>query len=194
VSSGSHRGANQPSNCRCKGGLDSRWALIRYDADILSAGLDGVFCGLNPAISATISGHNFSNPSNRFWEVMHLAGFTHVRLRPENERRLLEFGYGLTAAVGRPTHQAIEVLPEEFERCRSELETKLRRFAPRAIAFLGKRALSTMIHEPNLNWGKQPNDFAGISTWVLPNTSGLNRGFPLPALVKAFSEFRRSLA
>ena len=59
-----------------------------------------IFCGLNPAASAAGSGHNFSHRNNRFWTVLQLAGFTDVRLRPQDERRLLEYGCGITAVVG----------------------------------------------------------------------------------------------
>jgi TDG/mug DNA glycosylase family protein len=60
--------------------------LVTYEPDILERGLDVIFCGLNPALSAAVAGHNFSHRNNRFWAVLHLAGFTDVRLHPENER------------------------------------------------------------------------------------------------------------
>ncbi len=113
---------------------------MKYESDILATGLDVIFCGLNPAASAAAAGHNFSNPSNRFWNVLHLAGFTTVRLRPEEERRLLEFGCGITAVVSRPTRQANEVQADEFRQARSGFEAKMRCYAPRSIAFLGKRS------------------------------------------------------
>lgn len=78
--------------------------LMSYEVDILARGLDVIFCGLNPASSAAIAGHNFSNGTNRFWAVLHLAGFTDVRLQPQEERRLLEYGCGITAVVLRPTY------------------------------------------------------------------------------------------
>ena len=153
-----------------------------------------IFCGLNPASSAVIAGHNFSNRSNRFWPVLHLAGFTDVRLQPQDERRLLEYGCGITAIVRRPTRKAAEVSPKEFKRARTGFEAKMRRYAPRSIAFLGKRALSIMIGQPVLEWGRQPLAFAGTMAWVLPNPSGLNRSFTLDALVRAYSELRNELA
>jgi TDG/mug DNA glycosylase family protein len=167
--------------------------LIRYEPDILGRGLDVIFCGLNPAASAAAAGHNFSNRSNRFWTVLHLAGFTDVRLQPQDERRMLEYGCGITAVVGRPTKRADEVLPEEFLKARLEFETKIRRYAPRSIAFLGKRALSTMVGKPYVEWGQHVTEFAGTMAWVLPNPSGLNRSFSLDALVAAYSEFRTAL-
>jgi double-stranded uracil-DNA glycosylase len=104
--------------------------------DVLARGLDVIFCGLNPASTAAIDGHN-----NRFWPALHLAGFTDVCLRPEDERRLLEYGCGITAVVERPTQSAAEVPPEEFRQAPAGFEAKMRHHAPRAIAFLGKRAL-----------------------------------------------------
>ncbi len=60
--------------------------------DILASNLRAIFCGINPATSAEASGHNFSSPTNRFWNVLYLAGFTDVRLDARDERRLLDYG------------------------------------------------------------------------------------------------------
>lgn len=167
--------------------------MSNHDSDILSSGLDVVFCGLNPAISAVVDGHNFSHRSNRFWPVLHLAGFTDVLLQPRDEGRLLEYGCGITAVVNRPTKSADEVSSEEFRLARRGFEAKMRRFAPRVVAFLGKRALAAMIGRSDLGWGLYPEGFADAMAWVLPNPSGLNRGFTLDALVDAYAELRHAL-
>jgi double-stranded uracil-DNA glycosylase len=164
-----------------------------YEPEILTEGLDVIFCGLNPAASAAAACHNFSDPSNRFWRVLHLAGFTDSRLRPEDERYLLGHGYGITAVVRRPTRSAGEVSRKEFKEARPVFEAKMRRYAPRSIAFLGKRGYLAMLELPDVEWGRQPMAFAGTMAWVLPNTSGLNRGFTLDALVEAYAELRREL-
>ena len=122
-----------------------------------------------------------------------LAGFTDVRLQPHDERRLLEYGCGITAVVCRPTRRADEVSPEEFKAARIGFEAKMRSYAPRSIAFLGKRALSAMLGLPKVEWGQFPTGFAGTKAWILPNPSGLNRVFTLDALVEAYSELRRQL-
>ncbi len=70
----------------------------------------------------------------------------------------------------------------------------MRQYAPRAIAFLGKRALSAMTGRPDLDWGRLPAEFAGTMAWVLPNPSGLNRAFTRDALVSAYSALRVALA
>jgi len=167
--------------------------LIDYKPDVLARGLDAIFCGINPAASAAQAGHNFSNPSNRFWTVLHLSGFTDVRLQPEDEMRLLEYGCGITAVVRRATNRASDVAAEEFRKARPGFEAKMRRYAPRSIAFLGKRAFSMMTDEQNVAWGRHSAMFAGTMAWILPNPSGLNRGFTLAALVSSYSELRAAL-
>jgi TDG/mug DNA glycosylase family protein len=41
-----------------------------------------IFCGINPASSAAAAGHHFLSPTNRFWRVLHLAGFTPSSIGP----------------------------------------------------------------------------------------------------------------
>jgi TDG/mug DNA glycosylase family protein len=167
--------------------------LITYEPDILTRGLDVVFCGLNPAASAVAAGHNFSSRSNRFWKVLHRVIFTDVPLQAHEERRLLDYGCGINAVVGRPTQRADEVSLEEFKAARAEFKAKIRRYAPRSIAFLGKRAVSATIGQPVLDWGRFLRKFAGTTAWILPNPSGLNRNFTLDALVAAYTELRTTL-
>jgi TDG/mug DNA glycosylase family protein len=165
----------------------------KYDSDVLAEGLDVVFCGINPASSAVADGHNFSNTSNRFWTALHQAGFTDTRLRAEDEQQLLQYRCGITAVVARATPKASDVGLDEFRRARPAFEAKMRRYRPRVIAFLGKRALSAMLSTSDIEWGRQPLDFADATAWVLPNPSGLNRGFPLDALVRAYAELHSAV-
>jgi double-stranded uracil-DNA glycosylase len=164
-----------------------------YDPDVLAEGLDVVFCGINPASTAAADGHNFSNRSNRFWTVLHLAGFTDTRLRPEDEHELLRYRCGITAVVERPTAKAAEVTRAEFRDARTLFEAKMRRYRPAVLAFLGKRALSAMLAAPDIAWGRQQSDFAGSTAWVLPNPSGLNRGYTLDDLVQAYAELHAAV-
>lgn len=163
------------------------------EAGILAPALDVLFCGLNPPPSVAAGGHSFASASNRFWQVLHLSGFTPRRLDPTEERQLLEYGCGITAAVHRPTRRGADVHSREFQVARPDLEATVRQYRPRAIAFLGKRAITAMLGGPEIRWGLQPSPFAGVMAWVLPNPSGLNRAFGLDALVRAFSELREAV-
>jgi TDG/mug DNA glycosylase family protein len=173
--------------------MDGGPAVAGYEPDVLAEGLNVVFCGLNPASSAVADGHNFSNGSNRFWSVLYQSGFTDVRLRPAEDRRLLEYGCGITTIVRRPTRRAEEIAAEEFGQARPALEAKMKHYAPRSIAFLGKRGFAHMIGQQNVPWGRYPEPFAGAMIWILPNPSGLNRSFTLDDLVKAYAELHKAL-
>jgi TDG/mug DNA glycosylase family protein len=158
--------------------------------DILGRNLSVVFCGLNPGRTAAVAGHHFFNRSNRFWRVLHLAGFTPVQIAPQDDRSILKYGYGLTTAVARPTRSAAEVSRDEFASSAQTLERKLAALKPRAVAFLGKAAYAAITKAPRVEWGRQSAPFAGAQVWVLPNPSGLNRNFQLDALVAAYREMR----
>jgi double-stranded uracil-DNA glycosylase len=158
--------------------------------DIIAKDLQVIFCGINPGMTAAISGHHFSSGSNRFWRVLHLAGFTPMQIRPEDDRTILKFGCGLTTAVARATRRADELSADEFVLARAALSRKIRRFAPLAVAFLGKAAYSAITRQPLVHWGQQASPFAGAAAWVVPNPSGLNRSFRTADLVKAYREMR----
>ncbi|MGY5801215.1 G/U mismatch-specific DNA glycosylase [Rhizobium sp. LEGMi12c] len=159
-------------------------------AEILAPHLSVVFCGLNPALTAHRDGHNFSNRSNRFWRVLHLAGFTPRLLRAEEEREMLQYGLGLTSAVSRPTKSASELKKSDYIAAAPVLEEKIRRLAPDNLAFLGKAAYAAISLRADIEWGRQPEAFAGASIWVLPNPSGLNRAFDLAKLTEHYRELK----
>lgn len=161
--------------------------------DILGPGLDVVFCGINPGVDAAAAGHHFLGRGNRFWSVLHLAGFTPRLLAPEDDTSALDFGIGLTAAVARPTQRADQLLAGEFVEAGLLLEEKLALYQPRYIAFLGKVAYAGITGQRNVEWGAQPQRFGGAQVWILPNPSGLNRGFTKEMLVEAYSALKRAL-
>lgn len=162
-------------------------------SEILAPRLAVVFCGLNPALTAHRDGHNFSNRSNRFWRVLHLAGFTPRLLRAEEEREMLRYGLGLTSAVSRPTKSASELKRNDYIAAAPALEDKIRRLAPGHLAFLGKAAYAAISLRADIEWGRQPDDFAGASVWVLPNPSGLNRAFDLARLTAHYREMKLAI-
>lgn len=158
--------------------------------DIISEKLNIVFCGINPGLKSAIDGHHFSGRSNRFWRVLYLAGFTPHEIEARDDRTLLEYGYGLTTAVGRPTARADELSKEEFSAALAGFTLKIRTYKPRCMAFMGKAAYCAFFGKKNVSWGLQDEIFEGSVLWVLPNPSGLNRGFSLGRLVAAYEEMR----
>ncbi|MGC1303068.1 MAG: G/U mismatch-specific DNA glycosylase [Caulobacteraceae bacterium] len=156
--------------------------------DIIAQRLTVLFCGINPGMKAAITGLHFAGRSNRFWRVVHLAGFTPREIAPENDRMILGYGCGLTTVVERPTARADQLAREEFVAAAAKFEQKIARYAPHFVAFLGKAAYSAMSGRPDIAWGRQPASMAGATVWVLPNPSGRNRAFSTEQLVGAYRE------
>jgi TDG/mug DNA glycosylase family protein len=158
--------------------------------DLIAKRLDVLFCGINPALSAAKAGHHFSNRSNRFWKVLHMAGFTPHLILPEDDASILKYGCGLTAAVERPTVRASDLASHELHAAAEELERKVSLYRPKFLAFLGKPAFAALSHQKSVDWGRQSVTLGDSQVWVLPNPSGLNRAFSFQQLVDAYRELR----
>jgi TDG/mug DNA glycosylase family protein len=156
--------------------------------DILSKDLSIVFCGINPGLKSAMDGHHFSNRSNRFWKVLFLAGFTPHEIEPRHDKTILKYGYGLTTAVARPTVRADELSKDEFDQSIEPFKKKIEKYKPACLAFLGKPAYKAFSGLKTVKWGRQEATFCNAVVWVLPNPSGLNRGFILRALVDHYRE------
>lgn len=161
--------------------------------DIITPHLNVIFCGINPGLKSSNDGHHFSGKSNRFWKVLHQSGFTHYEIEPVNDTSILDFGYGLTTAVTRATSRADELSKEEFDDALESFTNKILEFQPKYVAFLGKAAYKAFSKKKEIQWGQQPEGFCGAKVCVLPNTSGLNRGFSLDQLVTYYKEFYQTI-
>ncbi|WP_284463757.1 G/U mismatch-specific DNA glycosylase [Chryseobacterium sp.] len=161
--------------------------------DIITTNLSVIFCGINPGLKSSNDGHHFSGKSNRFWKVLHQSGFTPYEVEAVNDTSILDFGYGLTTAVARATSRADELSKEEFDDALESFTNKIMEFQPQYIAFLGKAAYKAFSKKKEIQWGQQREDFCGAKVWVLPNTSGLNRGFSLDQLGTYYKEFYQTI-
>jgi TDG/mug DNA glycosylase family protein len=157
--------------------------------DLLGQHLLAVFAGLNPGLLAASTGRHFAGKSNRFWKVMHQAGFTKELLGAENDRKILEYGFGLITVVDRPTRSASELRKVDYLAAIEHLKLKIERYRPLYLAFLGKAAYQAIANEQNIQWGPQNTKFGETHVWVLPNPSGLNRGYSLEKLVDSYQSF-----
>src|SRR5687768_18198429 len=82
--------------------------------DVIAPGLRVLFVGINPGLASAATGHHFARPGNRFWPALHQAGFTPRLLRPAEQRLLLDYGYGVSNLVNRPSASAGEIDAREF--------------------------------------------------------------------------------
>ena len=115
--------------------------------DIISARLNVVFCGINPGMRSAAVGLPFATRRNRFWRVLHLAGFTPRRLEPEEALLLLDHRCGPISAVGRPTVSATDLSRADYIAARPVFERKIAKYGPRYLAFLGKPSVSVFLNQ-----------------------------------------------
>lgn len=161
--------------------------------DILSKRLAVIFCGINPGLLAAAQGHHFAGRGNRFWRTLHLAGFTPHQVPPEEDRTILLYGCGLTTVVERPTARADQLSLDEFKAAAEGFEHKIRRNAPRYVAFLGKAGYCALSGQREVAWGLQSRTLGDAAVWVLPNPSGRNLAFTLDQLVDAYRQLRQAM-
>ncbi len=161
--------------------------------DVIAPGLKVLFCGINPGLYSGAVGHHFARPGNRFWRVLHAAGFTPRLLSPFEERELLTYGYGITNIVARATASADELSPMELIEGAQRLGEKVKHYRPHVLAVLGIGAYRTAFRRPQAGPGPQMESIGVSRLWVLPNPSGLNAHYQLEDLVRLFRELRQAV-
>ncbi|HEX9311793.1 MAG TPA: G/U mismatch-specific DNA glycosylase [Actinomycetota bacterium] len=162
--------------------------------DVIAPRLDVLFVGINPGLYSGAVGHHFARPGNRFWKALHGSGFTDRLLGPFEERELLRHGIGITNLVARATAGAADLSDRELRDGAAAVRRKVQRSRPRIVAILGVGAYRTAFGIPRAKVGPQPERLGKARVWVLPNPSGLNAHYQLPALVTEFVELRRALS
>jgi TDG/mug DNA glycosylase family protein len=172
---------------------DLEAARTRTVPDIVAPGLRVLFCGINPGLYSGATGHHFARPGNRFWRTLHLAGFTPRVLDPSEGRELLRSGLGITNLVARTTATADELTTDELRAGAEVLRAKAIETCPRVVACLGVSAYRAGFGRADAVIGPQAEALGPSRLWVLPNPSGLNAHYQLPALAALFAALRAAV-
>jgi TDG/mug DNA glycosylase family protein len=90
-----------------------------------------------------------------------------------DDKRVIEFGIGLTDLVKRPTKGIEELTREDFAEGRIVLSQKLEETAPQVVAFNGKITYEQFAQR-KCKFGMQKELLYGARVYVLPSTSGQN--------------------
>jgi TDG/mug DNA glycosylase family protein len=168
-------------------------AAGRTIPDVTGPDLLVLFSGINPSLYSAATGHHFARPGNRFWPALHGAGFTDRLLHPCEQHLLPALGLGITNVVERATARADELSAEEFVSGGARLADGVSRLRPRYLAVLGVTAYRAAFGRPKARIGPQDEEIGGVPVWVLPNPSGLNAHFQLPALINEFTALRSAV-
>ena len=153
-----------------------------------------LFVGINPGVRSATIGHHFAGYSNRFWKLLFDAKIVPEPLRAEDDRRLVEWGIGITNLIPRMTPGIDTLRREEYVAGERALRRKVRRWQPEIVVFVGvtlfravfRRALGAPIH-----LGRQRETFEGAKVFVVPNPSGRNANFTYQEMLKAFKALHR---
>ena len=112
------------------------WSALRL-RDRIAPDLRVLFVGINPGVRSATTGHHFAGFSNRFWRLL-----AESRLVPEpityvDDRRLLEWGLGITNLIARPSPGIDDLRPAEYVDGWKKLERKIAKYRPATVALVG---------------------------------------------------------
>jgi mismatch-specific thymine-DNA glycosylase len=139
--------------------------------DYLRKGMKLVIVGCNPSESSVRAGHYYAGRNNLFWPTLFESGVVPEPFDYPDDRRIIEFGIGLTDLVKRPTKGVEELKREDFAEGRIVLSQKLEEFTPRVVAFNGKSTYE-QFSQRKCKFGLQKELLYGARVYVLPSTSG----------------------
>lgn len=163
-----------------------------------------LFVGINPGMRSWATGHHFAGYSNRFWKLLFESGLVPERITYEDDRRLSEWGFGITNLIARPTPGISDLRPEEYAAGWKLLARKIRRTRPAVVALVGVtlyRAIlpfvdpaeAERVKRGGIRLGPQPVALEGARVWVLPNPSGRNANYRYEAMLEAFAALKAAL-
>jgi TDG/mug DNA glycosylase family protein len=150
-----------------------------------------ILIGPNPGDRSARVGHYYAGRANQFWPILYESGVIPEPLTYEDDRRMLEFGIGMTDLVKRPTRTIEELERQEFAEGRVLLAQKLEDTRPRVIAFNGKIVYEKFAGRP-CKLGLQKEKLYGAQVFVLPSTSESNGGVTM-RYFKKLAELLKSL-
>ncbi|HXX17723.1 MAG TPA: mismatch-specific DNA-glycosylase [Candidatus Eremiobacteraceae bacterium] len=137
--------------------------------DYLRKGMKLVIVGCNPTESSVRAGHYYAGRNNQFWPTLFESGVVPEPFDYPDDRRIIEFGIGLTDLVKRPTKVVEELKREDFAEGRIVLSQKLEEYGPRVVAFNGKLTYEQFAQR-KCKFGLQKELLYGAQVYVLPAT------------------------
>ncbi|HLP99579.1 MAG TPA: mismatch-specific DNA-glycosylase [Candidatus Limnocylindria bacterium] len=146
---------------------------MRTLPDYLRRGMRLVIVGCNPGEQSARLGHYYAGRANLFWPLLYDSRIVPEPLEYKDDKRMIEFGIGLTDLVKRPTRGVEEIDRQEFAEGRIILSQKLEEFVPRVVGFNGKIVFEMFAQRP-CKLGLQKQKLYGAQVFVLPSTSGQN--------------------
>ncbi len=130
------------------------------------------------------------------------SGLVPERMTCHDDRRLLDYGYGLTNLIAKPTASIQELTRQDFLEGRTVLREKILTYRPAIVAILGISVARIMVSLGEVNTrekgisknsthtGLQPKTLGGCRVFVLPNPSGRNAHYSYAKMKQLFVELK----
>ncbi len=143
--------------------------------DVLAPGLDVVFCGSAVSTESASAGAYYAGRCNKFWPVLNRIRLTPKKLDSSEFREVGRYGIGLTDLnqVQSGPDNTLSKSAYDVEAFRA----KIKCFAPRAVAFNGKKAGAIFYGRHGLSYGQQEGGLENTAVFILPSTSGAARSY-----------------
>jgi TDG/mug DNA glycosylase family protein len=110
-----------------------------------------------------------------------------------DDRRLPEWGYGITNVVPRPTPGIDTLTRDEYVAGSVRLRRKIQRYRPEVVALVGVTVFRALF--PNsraaVALGLQREHLSNAAVFVLPNPSGRNANYTYDEMRRAFRALAR---
>ena len=163
--------------------------------DRIRPGVRVLFVGINPGVRSSLTGHHFAGFSNRFWKLLFESGLVPQPIGYADDRRLPEWGFGITNIVARPTPGIDSLRREEYAAGRVALVRKIRRYRPPIVAMVGVTVFRAMFpgRRGAVALGPQDEQLGGSRVFVLPNPSGRNANYSYAEMLVAYSDLERCM-
>jgi double-stranded uracil-DNA glycosylase len=170
--------------------------------DYLAPGLSILFVGINPGLRSSEIGHHYAGHSNRFWKLLFESGLVPDRMTCQDDGRLLDYGYGFTNLIAKPTAGIQDLVKQDFLQGRQALIAKIKKYQPAIVAVLGisvarvllpsmaSNAYSKRSAGISVQTGLLPVFLAGARVFVLPNPSGRNAHYSYQNMKNLFSQLK----
>jgi TDG/mug DNA glycosylase family protein len=142
--------------------------------DVIESGLRVVFCGTALGAESARRRAYYAGRGNKFWPTLFAVGLTPLRLEPEQYRRALEYGIGLTDLCKSRSGSDAEIGRSGFDP--EALRRKIEANEPGWLAFTSKNAAKNALGIESVEYGMREARFGGSRVFVLPSTSGAASG------------------
>ena len=163
--------------------------------DRIRPGVRVLFVGINPGVRSALTGHHFAGFSNRFWKLLYESALVPEPIGFQDDKRLPEWGYGITNIVARATPGIDTLAKEEYVAGRVRLRRKVLRYRPKVVVAVGVtvfRALFPGQRGP-VALGLQPERIGSSAVFVLPNPSGRNANYSYKEMLAAYAALAKYL-